>query len=40
VRRQDHVSPSPQQKAMAELLGTNIANNPRTSSKISDNVRI
>jgi mannose-1-phosphate guanylyltransferase len=40
VRRQDHVSPSPQQKAMAELVGTNIANNPRTLSKISDNVRI
>ncbi|MEY3963166.1 MAG: hypothetical protein RLZZ106_421 [Cyanobacteriota bacterium] len=25
VRRQDHVSPSPQQKAMAELLGTDLA---------------
>jgi hypothetical protein len=25
VRRQDHIAPSPQQKALAELLGTDLA---------------
>jgi mannose-1-phosphate guanylyltransferase len=25
ARRQDHVAPSPQQKAMADLLGTDLA---------------